>query len=115
MSRAFVFPGQGAQTIGMGKALAAAYPAAKAVFDEVDEALGERLQRGGQRLRPVRVAQNEPGDAAGAIDRTPAGRCGIKADEEVARKERPARLPQHARPRDGGENLWAKTLNFLPL
>ena len=43
MSRAFVFPGQGAQTIGMGKALAAAYPAAKAVFDEVDEALGERL------------------------------------------------------------------------
>ena len=43
MSRAFVFPGQGAQTIGMGKALATAYPAAKAVFDEVDEALGERL------------------------------------------------------------------------
>jgi [acyl-carrier-protein] S-malonyltransferase len=43
MSRAFVFPGQGAQTIGMGKALADAYPAAKAVFDEVDEALGERL------------------------------------------------------------------------
>ncbi len=43
MSRAFVFPGQGAQTIGMGKALADAYPAAKAVFDEVDEALGESL------------------------------------------------------------------------
>ena len=43
MSRAFVFPGQGAQTIGMGKALAEAYPAARAVFDEVDEALGERL------------------------------------------------------------------------
>ena len=41
--RAFVFPGQGAQTIGMGKALADAYPAAKAVFDEVDEALGEDL------------------------------------------------------------------------
>ena len=41
--RAFVFPGQGAQTIGMGKALADAYPAAKAVFDEVDEALGESL------------------------------------------------------------------------
>ncbi|MFN3663319.1 ACP S-malonyltransferase [Yoonia sp.] len=41
--RAFVFPGQGAQTIGMGQALAAAYPAAKAVFDEVDEALGEKL------------------------------------------------------------------------
>jgi [acyl-carrier-protein] S-malonyltransferase len=43
MSRAFVFPGQGAQTIGMGKALAEAYPTARAVFDEVDDALGERL------------------------------------------------------------------------
>jgi len=41
--RAFVFPGQGAQTIGMGKALADAYPAARAVFDEVDAALGEDL------------------------------------------------------------------------
>ncbi|MGR3453619.1 ACP S-malonyltransferase [Pseudooceanicola sp.] len=43
MSRAFVFPGQGAQTIGMGKALAEAYPEARAIFDEVDEALGEKL------------------------------------------------------------------------
>ena len=43
MTIAFVFPGQGAQTIGMGKALADAYPAAKAVFDEVDAALGEDL------------------------------------------------------------------------
>jgi [acyl-carrier-protein] S-malonyltransferase len=43
MGRAFVFPGQGAQTIGMGRALAEAYPAARAVFDEVDEALGEKL------------------------------------------------------------------------
>ncbi|MBZ4024022.1 [acyl-carrier-protein] S-malonyltransferase [Rhodobacter sp. TJ_12] len=43
MSVAWVFPGQGAQTIGMGKALAEAYPAAKAVFDEVDAALGEKL------------------------------------------------------------------------
>jgi [acyl-carrier-protein] S-malonyltransferase len=43
MTKAFVFPGQGAQSIGMGKALADAYPAAKAVFDEVDEALGEKL------------------------------------------------------------------------
>lgn len=43
MTRAFVFPGQGAQTIGMGKALAEAYPAAQAVFDEVDDALGEKL------------------------------------------------------------------------
>ncbi len=43
MSTAFVFPGQGAQTIGMGRALAESYPAARAVFDEVDEALGEKL------------------------------------------------------------------------
>jgi len=43
MSLAFVFPGQGAQTIGMGRSLAQAYPAAQAVFDEVDEALGEKL------------------------------------------------------------------------
>ena len=43
MSIAFVFPGQGAQTIGMGKELAEAYPAAQAVFDEVDDALGEKL------------------------------------------------------------------------
>ncbi|MEQ5868500.1 ACP S-malonyltransferase [Sagittula sp. NFXS13] len=43
MSRAFIFPGQGAQTIGMGRDLAEAYPAAKAVFDEVDAALGENL------------------------------------------------------------------------
>jgi [acyl-carrier-protein] S-malonyltransferase len=45
MTRAFVFPGQGAQTVGMGRALAEAYPAAKAVFDEVDAALGEKLSR----------------------------------------------------------------------
>lgn len=43
MSRAFVFPGQGAQVIGMGADLARAYPAAKAIFDEVDDALGEDL------------------------------------------------------------------------
>jgi [acyl-carrier-protein] S-malonyltransferase len=43
MSIAFLFPGQGAQTIGMGRDLAEAYPAARAVFDEVDDALGERL------------------------------------------------------------------------
>ncbi len=41
--RAFIFPGQGAQAVGMGRDLAAAYPAAEALFDEVDEALGERL------------------------------------------------------------------------
>ncbi len=43
MSVAFVFPGQGAQTVGMGRDLADAYPAARAVFEAVDEALGEKL------------------------------------------------------------------------
>ena len=43
MTTAFVFPGQGAQTIGMGRDLADAYPAARAVFEEVDDALGEKL------------------------------------------------------------------------
>jgi len=40
---AFVFPGQGSQFAGMGKDLAAAFPAARRVFDEVDAALGEKL------------------------------------------------------------------------
>ncbi|MBM6580250.1 ACP S-malonyltransferase [Microvirga sp. BT689] len=43
MTRAFIFPGQGSQTVGMGKALADAFPQAKAVFDEVDEALSQKL------------------------------------------------------------------------
>lgn len=43
--RAFIFPGQGSQSVGMGKALAAASPAARAVFQEVDEALGQHLFR----------------------------------------------------------------------
>ena len=41
--RAFVFPGQGSQSLGMGRELAQAFPAAKAVFEEVDEALGQDL------------------------------------------------------------------------
>lgn len=43
MTAAFVFPGQGSQAVGMGKALADAFASARAVFDEVDEALGEKL------------------------------------------------------------------------
>jgi [acyl-carrier-protein] S-malonyltransferase len=43
MTRAFIFPGQGSQAVGMGKALADAFPQARAVFDEVDEALGDKL------------------------------------------------------------------------
>src|SRR5712691_5559131 len=45
MKRAFVFPGQGSQTPGMGQALAAAFPAARQLFEEVDEALSQHLSR----------------------------------------------------------------------
>ncbi len=43
MAIAFTFPGQGSQAVGMGKALADAFPPARAVFEEVDAALGEKL------------------------------------------------------------------------
>jgi [acyl-carrier-protein] S-malonyltransferase len=45
MSLAFLFPGQGSQAVGMGAELAEAFPSARAVFEEVDDALGENLSR----------------------------------------------------------------------
>jgi [acyl-carrier-protein] S-malonyltransferase len=45
MKRAFVFPGQGSQTVGMGQALAAAFAPARRLFEEVDEALSQKLSR----------------------------------------------------------------------
>ena len=45
MSIAFVFPGQGSQAVGMGASLATTYPAAQAVFAEVDEALSQNLSK----------------------------------------------------------------------
>jgi [acyl-carrier-protein] S-malonyltransferase len=53
MTTAFVFPGQGSQTVGMGKALADTFPSARAVFAEVDAALNERLSD---------IIWNGPGD-----------------------------------------------------
>lgn len=43
MANAFIFPGQGSQEVGMGQSLAATFASARAVFDEVDDALGEKL------------------------------------------------------------------------
>lgn len=45
MTRAFIFPGQGSQAVGMGKALSEASPAARQVFEEVDAALGQNLSK----------------------------------------------------------------------
>jgi len=45
MNRAFVFPGQGSQAVGMGRELAEAFPAAREVFEEVDDVLAQRLSR----------------------------------------------------------------------
>ena len=45
MTRALLFPGQGSQAVGMGKALADAFPQARAVFDEVDAALSQNLSQ----------------------------------------------------------------------
>jgi len=43
MSRAFVFPGQGSQAVGMGKELSDAFPAAREIFEEIDDALNQKL------------------------------------------------------------------------
>lgn len=45
MTRAFIFPGQGSQSIGMGKDLADAYPTARLTFEEINDALGQNLTR----------------------------------------------------------------------
>ncbi len=62
MRLAFLFPGQGAQSVGMGKALADAHPEARAVFAEADEVLGFALSRicwegPADRLKETRYAQ----------------------------------------------------------
>jgi len=45
MARAYIFPGQGSQAVGMGASLADAFPIAREVFEEVDEALGQKLSK----------------------------------------------------------------------
>jgi [acyl-carrier-protein] S-malonyltransferase len=63
MSMALVFPGQGSQAVGMGKALAADFAAARAVFDEVDAALGQKLSQlmfGGPETELTLTANAQP-------------------------------------------------------
>ncbi|MBI3113945.1 MAG: ACP S-malonyltransferase, partial [Rhodospirillales bacterium] len=45
MSRAFVFPGQASQAVGMGREVAAAFPAAREVFEEIDDTLDQKLSK----------------------------------------------------------------------
>src|SRR5438445_239958 len=62
MPVAFVFPGQGSQAVGMGQALAQAYPEARAVLDEadaapaVDRAISKSKERGAKRALPLPVS-----------------------------------------------------------
>ena len=98
---AFLFPGQGSQKVGMGKALADAFPEARAVFDEADDALGvaalEALLRG-------------PGGGAEAHRATPSRRschqrrraCAVLAG---ARRLRPTSSPG---------TRWASTRRWWP-
>ncbi|MBX3564816.1 MAG: ACP S-malonyltransferase [Sphingomonas sp.] len=68
--RAFIFPGQGSQAVGMGKALADASAAAREVFQEVDEALGQslfKLMREGPEDQLVLTANAQPAIMANAI------------------------------------------------
>jgi [acyl-carrier-protein] S-malonyltransferase len=68
--RAFIFPGQGSQAVGMGKALAEASPAAREVFQEVDEALGQnlfKLMREGPESDLTLTANAQPAIMANAI------------------------------------------------
>src|SRR5438132_7669622 len=61
--RAFVFPGQGSQYVGMGKSLADSFPVAKRTFEEADAALGEKLSAlifGGPIETLTETANNQP-------------------------------------------------------
>ena len=83
MAIAFTFPGQGSQAVGMGKELADAFPAARAVFDEVDDALGaeavhHHLGRAGRDAdadrqcaagADGRVARGDPGAGSAGLHR----------------------------------------------
>ena len=85
MSMAFVFPGQGSQEVGMGKALADAFAPAREVFQEVDDALGQNLSKlmfGGpdDELRLTENAQPALMAVSMAVMRTLAAEGGFSLD-----------------------------------
>ena len=86
MTAAFTFPGQGSQAVGMGKALAEAFPAARAVFDEVDAALGEKL---------TAIIWDGPAETLTAHRERPAGADG-GVDRDAARAGGRGRLLRRA-------------------
>lgn len=67
---AYIFPGQGSQSVGMGKDLYESSPAARAVFDEIDDALGRKLSRlvfEGPSAELTRTENAQPGIAAASL------------------------------------------------
>ncbi len=86
--RAFIFPGQGSQAVGMGQALAAASAAARAVFQEVDDALGQHL---------FRLMSEGPADALTLTENAqPAIMANAIATLRVLEREGGIRLPDKA-------------------
>jgi [acyl-carrier-protein] S-malonyltransferase len=86
--RGFTFPGQGSQVVGMGKDLSGAFPEARAVFAEVDEALGQKLSQvmfegPDETLRLTANAQPALMAVSLAVVRVLAAR-GIKASDQAA-------------------------------
>ena len=81
MSIAFTFPGQGSQAVGMGRDLAEAFPEARRVFEEVDDALGEKLSR---------LIWEGPEEHADADRQRPAGADGGVASPRCGRSRRAA-------------------------
>jgi len=70
--KAFLFPGQGSQSVGMGKELAAMYPVARETFDEADAALGYKLSQlcfegPEDQLKLTEITQRAQGVECGAI------------------------------------------------